>query len=151
MCGKRQLKSDTNSRPWQDRGNRLAALVGFWIHARALDLAQQRVDAHDAFKQTRGRIFTCVHFHLSEHIQIHTTRKAVRFARGNDDAFHRLVGERVVEMRLQVDETLLVHHVHGFANGVPRDCCDAVGIFDHCKVGHSLSPVWRRFAQEEII
>jgi hypothetical protein len=68
MRGQRQLQPDARGGAGDHTGDRLAALVGLRVHARALDLAQQGVHLHRALKKPLGRIVACVFLHLGQKV-----------------------------------------------------------------------------------
>ena len=140
MRRQRQFKANARGGAGQGGGNRLAALVGLGVHARAFNLAQQVMHAHRAFKQTLGRIVARVLFHLGEQVQVHATGKGAFLARGNDDALDGVIGQRGVNQRVQLAKAVNGHDVHGFACDIPSDDGNAVGVCFQCEIGHCYLP-----------
>ena len=95
--GKREFKPDARGSAGQGRGNRLAALVGLGVHARAFDLAQQGMHFHRAVKQPLCGVVPCVFAHLGEQVQVHTTGKGPVFARGDHGPLDGVVGQDFVD------------------------------------------------------
>ncbi len=141
--GQRQFKPDARGCAGQGRGNRLAALVGFCVHARAFDLAQQSMHFHRAVKQPLCRIIACVFAHLGKQVQVHTTGKGPVLARGDHGPLDGVVGQDRVDDAVQLGQALDRHDVHGFSGHVPGDDGDAVGVCLHGEIGHlNLSLIW---------
>jgi hypothetical protein len=86
-------------------GDGLAALVGLGVHARALELAQDAVAIHGEVEQPLGGIVAGLGADGGERVQVHATGEGV-LAGGQHDPLDRVVGERLIDQRLDGGEGL---------------------------------------------
>ena len=139
MRGQRQFQPDPQRGAGQGGGDGLAAFQGLGVHARALDLAQKLVQAHHAVEHA----LRAARPHAGDDVQIHPAGE-ILLARGDDDALHGVIGQRVVNQAAQGRRAVHRQHVHRLSGHVPGDDGDALGVLFHGEIGHFVSPFGAR-------
>ncbi len=96
------------------------------------------MELHHEAEDGLGRVAARLHrlgLHPGDHVQVHPPGE-IRFARGDDHAGDRVIGERRVHMGVELPDALLVQDVHRGVRQVPGDGGDAVGGLVAEDIGH---------------
>ena len=139
MGRERDLKTDPKGKSGQGRDNRLATLVGLWVHASAFDLAQHFVHAGHKVEHRFGCFVPCKACCAPKEIQIHAAGK-VTLARRQHRALDRIVAQHLIDQGVQFGNPGFGQHIHRTSLNVPCDHGNAVVPDGHVEVAHPRVP-----------
>ena len=143
VAGEGDLQPDAERGAGQGGGDGLASLVRLGLHARALDLPQDGVGAHQAVEEAAGGVVAGLLLHAGDDVEVHAAGEAVGLAGGDDGA---LMASSASTRSMQASSSSQPARLRTFMDlpGTSQVMIgDAVVAGGHGEVGHVVSPVGR--------